>query len=149
RAWERRHPCRRVDHTPHAGRDAGAPRTAKNLRCAVSIIGLNDQAMNSKYSRREMLSLTGRAALLGSLGVPFCFAGQEKSSPRWKYGAVVGENTAMKVGERILAEGGNAVDAAVAAALTACIAAPARSGIGGHGGHMIIALAGGKKNTAI
>ncbi|MEY2427550.1 MAG: gamma-glutamyltranspeptidase / glutathione hydrolase, partial [Verrucomicrobiota bacterium] len=51
--------------------------------------------------------------------------------------------------DRILAEGGNAIDAAVAAALTGCIAAPARSGIGGYGGHMIIALAGGKKIAAI
>jgi gamma-glutamyltranspeptidase/glutathione hydrolase len=55
----------------------------------------------------------------------------------------------MKVGMQILADGGNAIDAAVAAALAACIATPARSGIGGYGGHMIIAPAGGKKVTAI
>jgi gamma-glutamyltranspeptidase/glutathione hydrolase len=105
--------------------------------------------MSQKYSRREMLSRTGRAVLIGSLGVPFYIAARGKSAARWPYGAVVGENTGMKVGDKILAEGGNAIDAAVAAALAACIAAPARSGIGGYGGHMIIALAGGKKITAI
>ena len=105
--------------------------------------------MSKRFSRREMLSRTGKAMLIGSVGVPFFLGAQEKSTARWKYGAVVGENTGMKVGEKVLAEGGNAIDAAVAAALAACIGAPARSGIGGYGGTMIIALAGGKKITAI
>src|SRR3954470_17112531 len=104
--------------------------------------------MTPKYSRREMLSRTGKAALIATVGVPACLCAQGQAR-RWEHGAVVGENTAMVVGERMLAEGGNAIDAAVAAALTACIAAPARSSIGGDGGHMVIALAGGKKVTAI
>lgn len=103
--------------------------------------------MSRKYSRREMLSRTGRAVLVGSLAVP-CFAQSKRASP-WEHGVVVGENDGMRVGLNVLAEGGNAVDAVVAAALTACIAVPARTGIGGYGGHMIIALAGGKKITAI
>src|SRR5437762_7229952 len=105
--------------------------------------------MSKKYSRREMLTRTGGALLISSLGLPGCFAAQKKSGGRWEHGAVVAENEGAKAGHKILAEGGNAVDAAVAAALVGCIAAPARSGIGGYGGHMIIALAGGKKITAI
>src|SRR5215472_1115070 len=104
--------------------------------------------MRRNISRREMLSRTSRAALVGSFAIPHCFAQQEIQA-RWEHGAVVGENEGMRVGLKILADGGNAVDAAVAAALTASVAAPARSGIGGYGGHMIIAFAGGKKITAI
>src|SRR5205809_1124100 len=108
--------------------------------------------MNRKLSRRKMLSRTGRAVLVGSVSSAFArfsLSGREKSSARWLHGAVVGENTGMKVGEKVLAEGGNAIDAAVAAALAASVAMPGRSGIGGYGGHMIIALAGSKKITAI
>ena len=95
-----------------------------------------------------MLKRTGQAIVVGSMSAPFFISAQEKSK-RWPYGAVVGENTAMRVGEKVLADGGNAIDAAVAAAMAACVAAPARSGIGGYGGHMIIARAGRKKVTAI
>src|SRR2546425_12856213 len=99
--------------------------------------------MSARYSRRQMLSQTGRAALLLTLGLPSCVS-IKRNSPK-RTGAVVGEEAGAKIGEQILARGGNAVDAAVAAALTSCIATPARCGIGGYGGHMIIALAGGKK----
>src|SRR6185369_14652316 len=102
--------------------------------------------MHRRISRRKMLTRTGRAVLVGSLGpalARFSVLARDASNDRWRYGAVVGENTGMKVGEKILADGGNAVDAAVGAMLAACIAAPSRSGIGGYGGYMIIALAAG------
>src|SRR5262245_45113422 len=105
--------------------------------------------MTTKYSRREMLARTGKAMLVGSLGVPFHLRAQDQSATRWKHGAVVGENTGMKAGEKILAGGGNGVDAAVAARLAACNAPPAGWGIGGYGGHMILALDGRKKIRAI
>src|SRR6266704_1666551 len=105
--------------------------------------------MRKKYSRREMLKRTGQASLITALGVSSCVSAQKGGDTRWEHGAVVGENTGMVVGTKVLAAGGNAVDAAVAAALTACVAAPARSGIGGYGGDMGIALAGGKKVTVI
>jgi gamma-glutamyltranspeptidase / glutathione hydrolase len=100
--------------------------------------------MNGKFSRREMLKRAGSAALIGAVGIPFFIRAGGKSAPRWPHGAVVGENTGMRAGEKFLADGGNAIDAAVAAALTACIAAPARAGIGGYGGHMILMRANGK-----
>ena len=49
----------------------------------------------------------------------------------------------------VLAAGGNAVDAAVAAGLAAGVSSVQMCGIGGYGGHLVIALPGGKKVTAI
>src|SRR5262245_29829453 len=64
-------------------------------------------------------------------------------------GAVRGEPTAEKAGHKILAAGGNAVDAIVAAALTAAIVVPHQTGIGGYGGHATLAVDGGRKITSI
>src|SRR6267378_795034 len=104
--------------------------------------------MSVKYSRREMLSRTGRAMLAGAVAVPACFA-EARSEAGRKRGAVIGEEMGAKAGEQVLADGGNAIDAAVAAALTSCVATPARCGIAGYGGHMTIGLAGGKKIVSI
>src|SRR4051794_30329871 len=98
-------------------------------------------SQNHKLTRREMLKRTGHTALLAGVGFPFItrgekqgLAGARRSQERWPHGAVVGENAATVVGENVLESGGNAIDAAVAAAFIACISAPARSGIGGYGG---------------
>ena len=69
-----------------------------------------------------MLGTTGRAMLIGGLApslAGFCQSSRGAPAGRWPHGAVVGENTGMRVGEKVLAEGGNAVDAAVAAMLAA------------------------------
>jgi gamma-glutamyltranspeptidase/glutathione hydrolase len=98
--------------------------------------------MQPTYQRRDVLKLTGSAFL----GITFseCLAADGK--PR---GAVVGQPQAAEAGTEVLASGGNAIDAAVTAALVAGVVAPHQCGPGGYGGHLIIALAGGKKVTAI
>lgn len=56
---------------------------------------------------------------------------------------------AADAGREVLLRGGNAVDAAVAAMLTCCVATPGSVGIGGYGGSMVAYLAGEGKAVAI
>jgi gamma-glutamyltranspeptidase/glutathione hydrolase len=105
--------------------------------------------MSKKFSRREMLRRTSQAAALGALGFSFNLSAAQMLQSKSPKGAIIGEEIGAKVGEKIFAEGGNAIDAAVAAALMSCVATPSRCGIGGYGGHMTIALKGGKKVTSI
>jgi gamma-glutamyltranspeptidase/glutathione hydrolase len=51
-------------------------------------------------------------------------------------------SSAAEAGISILRQGGNAVDAAVATALASCIADCCNTGIGGYGGHMLVAPPG-------
>src|SRR5688572_26553690 len=89
-------------------------------------------------TRRRFVALTGTAAFAGGLVTPRLFAREEKSSQA--FGAVVGDPISSKIGENVLRDGGNAVDAAVAAAFASCICSPSKCGIGGYGGHAMIAL---------
>ena len=57
-------------------------------------------------------------------------------------GMVVGNPEGALAGHRIIADGGNAVDGIVAAALTSGVVALNACGIGGYGGHMTIAMKG-------
>jgi gamma-glutamyltranspeptidase/glutathione hydrolase len=99
------------------------------------------------YTRREMLALSGQAALAGALAPSSGRAAEQRSSSA--FGAIVGDPVAVKVGERILRDGGNAIDAAIATAFAVGIVSPSKCGVGGYGGHAMIALAGGKKIAAI
>src|SRR5258706_8440815 len=99
------------------------------------------------YTRREALALTGQVVIGGVLASAACAAEDEKSSS--VHGAVVGDPAAVKVGEKILRDGGNAIDAAIATAFAVGIVSPSKCGVGGYGGHAMISLAGGKKTTAI
>ncbi|HKA07535.1 MAG TPA: gamma-glutamyltransferase, partial [Gemmataceae bacterium] len=57
---------------------------------------------------------------------------------------VNGQPQAATAGNAVLAAGGNAVDAVVAGALVAGVVAVTSTGIGGYGGHVVIAKPNGK-----
>ena len=73
--------------------------------------------MSCCITRRKLLSLAG-TTLGAGVFLPNLWIRAQSPGPN-SAGAVVGEPTAAKVGGEILARGGNAVDAAVAAALAA------------------------------
>lgn len=113
--------------------DAAPPLAYTNAMLANSIL----------LSRRRALRLTA----IG-LSAPFALRAAD-SSPKHPHGVVSGEPTAEKVGAQVLASGGTAVDAMVAAALAGAVAAPHQTGIGGYGASIIIARADGKKVVCI
>jgi gamma-glutamyltranspeptidase/glutathione hydrolase len=59
-------------------------------------------------------------------------------------GLVTGQPQGAAAGMAVLAAGGNAVDAVVAAALVACVVEVGGCGVGGYGGHAVIAPARGR-----
>jgi gamma-glutamyltranspeptidase/glutathione hydrolase len=104
--------------------------------------------MSKSYSRRKMLKRSSQAMAL-TLLLPGCVSRRKSAKAVRAGGEVIGEEFGALVGERVLGEGGNVIDAIVAAALTACVAAPARCGVGGYGGVLTLALAGGKEVKCI
>src|SRR5438132_8271549 len=78
----------------------------------------------------------------------FATSGLAAEAPK-NLGAIRGEPTAEKVGLQMLAGGGNAIDAVVAAALAAAIVVPHQTGIGGYGGAATLAVDGGRRITSI
>lgn len=64
-------------------------------------------------------------------------------------GYVIGEPIVEGIGAKILAEGGNAVDALIATALAGAITQPHQTGIGGYGTHGMFAMDGGKRIVAL
>jgi len=102
--------------------------------------------MSTRFHRRGLFGLAGAglaSLAAGELGTTQ--AGRPVAGP----GCVVGHPEAARAGLQILAAGGNAVDAAVAAALTASVVVVQMCGPGGYGGHMVIAHGAGKKVVAI
>jgi gamma-glutamyltranspeptidase / glutathione hydrolase len=86
--------------------------------------------------RRQFL---GQASVLAT----GCFVTAARSADR-SSGLVNGQVQGAEAGNAVLAAGGNAVDAAVCAALVAGVVAVPNCGIGGYGGHMVIGSPGGK-----
>src|SRR3954467_8409497 len=101
------------------------------------------------YSRREMLQRTGQAFLLAAATNPMPEFREKNPTLSGVFGAIENEPVGAAAGRRVLEQGGNAVDAMVAAALVTCIASPTQCGIGGYAGHMTIGMAGGKKIASI
>ena len=106
---------------------------------------MTDVNAMADFTRRRMLLATLSCA--GALACSRSSVGLQ--APPSATGYVIGEPTAAKVGARTLADGGNAVDAIVAAALAATVAAPHQTGIGGYGAHGVFAIDGGKTLWAL
>jgi gamma-glutamyltranspeptidase/glutathione hydrolase len=102
--------------------------------------------MSQPITRRRVLQLAGAGAAAGWWRRQGLSAPTRRGEPR---GRVIGEPTAEKIGEQVLADGGNAFDAMVAAALAAAVAAPNQTGIGGYGGCATLALAGTRKFVSL
>ena len=97
------------------------------------------------YTRRALLRLAGQAAT-GVALAPYGTFGAAVTSPD-PAGMVIGNAIAARIGLEVLQGGGNAIDAAIAAAFAAGICTPGSCGAGGYGGHAVIALAGGRITT--
>ncbi len=95
--------------------------------------------MTRRFDRRSFLGITGGA--LTSLAASRIIQAGEASGG---HGLVVGHPEAADAGMAVLADGGNAIDAIVAAALVAGVVAVPKCGVGGYGGHMTIGLPSGK-----
>ncbi len=94
--------------------------------------------MSHRTNRREFAALGVGALAFGTCG--------ETDAPEAVGGGSLIGAKAVKpsqVGQEVLASGGNAIDAAITAALTAGVTELAACGIAGYGGHMVIALANG------
>src|SRR4051812_37311025 len=91
--------------------------------------------MSGSVDRRSFLALAGT----GVFG-----AGLHAAAPPRPRGRVTGHAEGAKAGMDVLDAGGNAVDAAVTAALVASVVAVPGCGIGGYGGHLVIGQPGGK-----
>lgn len=88
-----------------------------------------------------MLLRTGTALAGGALGLSFGVGCAARRKAKPNPGTVVTQAVAAQaaeVGRRVLADGGNAIDAAVAAALAAGLVTPYNCGPGGYGGHLIL-----------
>lgn len=97
----------------------------------------------SVSSRRRFLARAGVGTLLASSSVR---AAPESAQP---HGHVVGDPFSEVEAAAVLANGGNAVDAVVVAALVGAVTQPHQTGIGGYAAHGIVAMDGGRRVVAI
>lgn len=101
---------------------------------------------SSTYSRRHFLAQSS-GGLVASL-VSSSWA-QGEIRPASTKGYVVGEPAVEGVGAKILADGGNAVDALVATALAGAITQPHQTGIGGYAAQGMFAMNSGRRIAAL
>lgn len=93
-----------------------------------------------------MLRLAGATAAMAALGGGCAPRARKLAAAP---GALVGEVNGAAAGLKTLADGGNAIDAIVTAALVSCVAAPWQCGIGGYGGHATLVRDGGRKIVSL
>src|SRR5262245_34621752 len=103
--------------------------------------------MSTDWHRRDVLRFSGSG--LASLAVGRAVLAGPSRTTGSRQGWVAGHPEGARAGMEVLAAGGNAVDAAVTAALVAGVVGVSLCGIGGYGGHMVIAHPGGKRVVAI
>jgi gamma-glutamyltranspeptidase/glutathione hydrolase len=96
---------------------------------------------STRYDRRTLLAIASGA--VASLAANRVIARPDEK-PR---GLVVSRSEPAATGMEILDAGGNAVDAAVAAALVGCVVNVSKCGIGGYGGHLTIGRPGGEATS--
>lgn len=96
--------------------------------------------MAKDFNRRQFVLAAGGIAGAGLIGIKSLRALDSKNIS----GLVNGQPQGAQAGRILFTEGGNAVDAMVAAALAAGVAALPSTGIGGYGGAMVISRPDGK-----
>ncbi|MBL9182818.1 MAG: gamma-glutamyltransferase [Verrucomicrobiaceae bacterium] len=99
-------------------------------------------SISTVLSRRHFLAQTG-GMLAASSWV------RAELRPASENGHVVGEPVVEGIGAKILADGGNAVDALIATALAGAITQPHQTGIGGYATHGMFAMDGGRRIAAL
>ena len=97
-----------------------------------------------KPNRRDVLRTGGAVVAAVAAGCAPKQPGSTKPN-----GVIIGEPIPDEVGRAVLADGGNVVDAVVAAALAAGVVSVPACGIAGYGGHMTLAFADTGKVTSI
>src|SRR5262249_50699416 len=83
--------------------------------------------MSKKFSRRKMLAVSGKAAVLSVFVPRLSFAGKKQPLTGMLQG---GDAVMRQTAQQILADGGNAADAVAAAILVAMVRAPSQCAIG-------------------
>jgi gamma-glutamyltranspeptidase / glutathione hydrolase len=95
-----------------------------------------------RLSRRRWLQLGGAGLLMLHVQpAPARTADSDSTA------LIIGHPQAAEAGMRVLADGGNAIDAVVAAALVAGVVAVPMCGIGGYGGHMVVGWPDGRASS--
>jgi gamma-glutamyltranspeptidase/glutathione hydrolase len=87
-------------------------------------------------SRRRFVATAAAGAVIGAVTQGNCQVSQG--------GVVIGQSEGAEAGNQVLKQGGNAVDAVVAAALVSGVVSIHNCGIGGYGGHMVVARPDGR-----
>jgi gamma-glutamyltranspeptidase/glutathione hydrolase len=90
-------------------------------------------------TRRRFVELGSAGWLLSQASL-----GLTADEPSGVAGLIVGQAEGAEAGQRVLADGGNAVDAAVAGTLVAAVVSISNCGIGGYGGHLVVGWPDGK-----